>query len=306
MAAESNVKVRPEAWVAAAWLAVVAEFAIAIVLGLKRPGAGAVKVFLYGPLLLSAIALAIGAFGLIWSFVRRPFAQTQRIVAFCLLGFVIATATYPLPFPASRSARPSAARVRFPLAGEWTTAWGGEDEMNQMLRTRPDRRFGFYFVLARDGATRADPADPRSAFAMHQAVSVPADGEVVRVVDSFPDDGARRENDLGNHVVIELAPGEFLFVGGLAQGSCAVQVGQRVTWGEPLGKIGFSAWSPVLPEPHLALHVQDTPEPIWGQGIPFYFFESAIDGERRARAVPNGKGFFVGRKLTGERITHAP
>lgn len=293
-------------WVVAAWAVVLAEFVLAIYLGLKRPGVGPVKAFLYGPPVIAVVALALGVCGVVWSALRRPFATTQRLVAWCLLGFVILSATYPLPFPSARSSRPSAVRVRFPLEGEWTTAWGGEGEMSQMLRTRPDRCFGFAFVLARDGITRAESGDPRTAFALHAPVVAPASGTVVRVVDDLPDEDAPREHDLGNHVVLEVAPQEFLFVCGLEQGSCAVRVGESIAAGAPLARVGASGRSLLLPEAHLALHMQDTPDPLWGQGIPFYFFESSIDGARIARAVPTGRGYFPGRAITGQRIAHTP
>jgi hypothetical protein len=306
MAAERTPKVHFEAWVVCAWIVVAAEFVLAIVLGLKRPGAMPVKVYLYGPFLIAASSLGVGIAGLVWSARRRPFAQPQRLVAFCVLAFAIGTSSYPLPFPSARSSRPSAVRVRFPLEGEWTTAWGGENEINHHLRVRPDRRYGFDFVLAQDGALRRDAADPTSAFAWDREVLAPAGGTVVRVEHDLADDGVLHGHDLGNHVVIEIAPDEFLFVAGLRQGSITVRPGDSVAAGAPIGRIGFSCGSPTLPEPHLSLHVQDTPDPIWGQGIPFYFFESAIDGVRVARSVPDGRGYFAGHALAGQRIAHAP
>lgn len=306
MEADAPQSKRPEAWVVLAWLVLVGEFALAVYLGMKRPGVGPVKAFVYGPWLLAAAALAVGATGLVWSLRHRPFGHPQRLIAFGLLAFVVGTATYGLPFPAARGSRPSAARVRVPAAGEWTVAWGGLDEANALLRTRPDRCFGYYLVLARDGVTRADAADPRSAFAFGAEVLAPAAGAVVRAVNDVPDDGQWHADDLGNHVVIEVAAGEYLFVSGLAQGSVTVAAGQRVAAGDALGRVGYSAFSPLLPEPHLALHLQDTPDPLWGQGIPFYFYESAVDGERVARAAPTGRGYFPGRALTGQRVAHAP
>jgi hypothetical protein len=292
--------------VAAAWALVVLEFVLAIVLGMKRPGATAVHVYLYGPIALAALALLVGAAGLVTSWLRRPFARPQRLIALCVLGFVIASATYPLPFPSARSSHPSSVRMRFPATGEWTTAWGGESDESRLLRTRPDRGFGFSFVLAQDGATRADPARPESAFAFGAEVVAPAAGRVARVEDALDDDGRPHAHDLGNHVVLEVAPGEFLFVTGLQRGSIQVRAGDDLAAGAALGRIGFSAWSPLLPEPHLALHVQDTPDPIFGQGIPFYFFESAIDGQRTTRAAPVGRGYFPGRAPAGQRIEHRP
>ena len=306
MSAEAKHGARPELWVVAAWGLVVAEFALAIYLGLKRPGAGPVRAFLYGPPLLALAALLLGIAGALWSALRRPFVTPPRLLGFCALGFVVATATYPLPFPSYRSARPSRVEIHLPVAGEWTVAWAGDDELNFVMRTRPDRRYGFLLVAARDGLTRARPDDPLSALAFGQPVLAPCDGTVARVVDEYPDDGRSAPDDLGNHLVLEIAPDEYLFLAGLQRGSFAVAPGQPVSRGAPLARVGFSACSRITPEPHLSIHVQDTPDALDGQSIPFYFHDYWVGPEHVARGVPEGAGFFVGRPVTGQKLRSSP
>jgi hypothetical protein len=294
MKVESKSSARPEAWVVAAWLIVAAELGLAVFLGLKRPGVAPVKAYLYGPWLLALAAFVVGLVGLILSIRRPPFGATQRLVAFGLLFFVVGTASYGLPFPAARSTRPTLARIRVPVEGEWRVAWGGVDDASAIWRTRPDRSFVYVLVKEASGATRG------------AEVLAPASGKVVRVVNDVPDDGALHADDLGNHVVIELASDEFLFVSGLERGSISVSTGATIEAGAPLGRVGFSAFSPLCPEPQLGLHVQDTPEPFWGQGIPFYFWESALNGQRMPRAAPAGRGWFPGRALAGDTVRHEP
>ncbi len=118
MASEPKHSARPEVWVVAAWGLVAAEFALAIYLGLRRPGAGPARAFMYGPVALAGTALLLGIIGALWSVRHRPFASAQRLIAFCSLGFVIATVTYPLPFPAARAAIPSRVAIHVPVAGE--------------------------------------------------------------------------------------------------------------------------------------------------------------------------------------------
>lgn len=306
MEPETKSNARPEAWIVAAWLIVAAELGLAVFLGLKRPGVAPVKAYLYGPWLLALAAFLVGLFGVGRS-IRRPASSgTQRLIAFGLLCFVVGTASYGLPFPAARSTRPTLARIRVPLEGEWTVAWGGVDDASAIWRTRPDRCFAYVLVLEREGSTRAQPADPASAHARGAPVVAPASGKVVRVVNDVPDDGALHANDLGNHVVIELAADEFLFASGLERGSIPVAEGAPIAAGDALGRIGFSAFSPLCPEPHLGLHVQDTPEPFWGQGMPFHFWESAQNGQKLPRATPAGRGWFPGRALSGDRVRHEP
>lgn len=307
MSEEARESSRPELWVVAAWALVAGEVALAIYLGMKQPGSGPVIAYRVGPQLLAGLALVIGAIGAIWSYFHRPFSSSQRLIAFCMLAFVVASATYPLPFPSYREGRPSAVAIDLPFRGEWTAAWGGlDDEINYIQRTRPDRRFGFTFVIARDGATRATPDDPRSAFAFDAEVLAPCDATVARAVGDLPDAGASAADDLGNFVALEIAPGEYLFLGNLKQGSLLVKAGEHVARGQVVAHVGWSAWSPLMSEPHLPIYVQDTPDPYSGQSVPFYFHDYSVGDNHIERGIPRAGGFFVGRPPTGERVRGGP
>jgi len=307
MGAEKRTSSRPELWVVAAWALVACEFGLAIYLGLKQPGGGPVLVYTIGPPLLVGCALLLGAAGAVWSFFHRPFGSSQRLIAFCMLGFVIASASYPLPFPSYREGRPTAVAMHLPFRGEWTVAWDGLDEdINYVQRTRPDRRFGFTFVIARDGVTRAKLDDPHTAFAFDAEVLAPCDATVARVVGDLPDAGPDVRDDVGNHVVLEIAPGEFAFLCNLRQGSVAVKPGEHVARGQVLARVGWSAFSPLMAEPHLALYAQDTPDLRAGQSIPLYFHDYFIGEQHVERGVPRGAGFFIGRAPQGERVHAQP
>ena len=73
---------------------------------------------------------------------------------------------------------------------------------------------------------------------------------------------------VGNYVVIDHGNGEYSIYAHLQPGSVAVTVGQKVTAGQPIGKIGSSGNST---EPHLHFQVCDTPEPMLCAGIPVQF-----------------------------------
>lgn len=303
MGADARSRARPEAWVFAAWSVLAAEVALAIYLGLKFPGANPAKAYTFGPWLLVGAAFAVGIAGAAVSLARRPIANPYRLVAFCVLGFVIASVGFPLPFPSYRAGRPSPVAFQLPFQGEWTVAWGGaDDQSHHLLRARPDRRFAYFFVVERDGATRREAADPRSAFAFGSQVLSPCDGQVVAATGELADDGPASRDDLGNHVVIEVAPAEYLFLTNLKQGSLAVRAGERVVRGQALARVGWSARTPLAPEPHLAMHLQDTPQPWWGQAIPFDFRDYFVGERRIERGLPRGAGYFVGRPLEGERL----
>ena len=89
----------------------------------------------------------------------------------------------------------------------------------------------------------------------------------------------------GNYVVVEVAPREFLFIAHLQAGSVAVAPGDRVAAGQVIGRVGNSGNSS---EPHVHLHLQDTPTSYLGEGIPFFFHGYRVHGVETARGMPIG------------------
>jgi hypothetical protein len=288
------------------------EVGAAVYLGSRPGGRGPVLVYYVAPLVLGAGALIVAAVGLATSARRRPFVQPARVVALAVLALVVGSASYPLPFPAEREGHSSRVEFDFPLEGEWTVTWGGPDsERNLLARSRADRRFGYDLALERDGRRYAgDGSRPQDWFAFGRPVFAPCDATVVRAVDGLPDHppGVRPPSDeeLGNHVVLEVAPGEYLFLCNLRNGSLRAQVGQQVVRGDPLAEVGSSGQQRFTRGPHLALHLQDTPEPRWGQGIPMAFHDVLVDGQPAERAQPRGRSLTDPDGTPGQRVRRAP
>lgn len=108
-------------------------------------------------------------------------------------------------------------------------------------------------------------------------VLAPADGRVVVALDGLADQplgSMDTAHPTGNRVVMELAPGVFIMLAHLQQGSSQVTVGQQVTRGTVVARCGNSGNSSA---PHLHLQVQDhaefsadglrtTPLVFWGPG----------------------------------------
>lgn len=74
----------------------------------------------------------------------------------------------------------------------------------------------------------------------------------------------------GNHVVIEIAKGQYAFYAHLQPGSLRVRVGDRVKRGQVVGLVGNSGNST---EPHLHFHLTDAIAPgtstLGAEGIPY-------------------------------------
>ena len=186
-----------------------------------------------------------------------------------------------------------------------TVAWGGATADVNYHVFLPDQRWAYDLVVTRAGRTfRTDGGALDDYHAYGLPVYAPAAGVVFAAHDGEPEVaiGATRWGlaGLGNHVGIEVAPREYLFIGHLQPGSVAVSTGDRVTAGQLLGRVGNSGNSS---EPHVHLHLQDSTRPYFGEGIPFHFHGYRQEGRFVARGMPEG-----GRRgglYRGARVAHA-
>jgi len=103
----------------------------------------------------------------------------------------------------------------------------------------------------------------------------------------------------GNQVVMEVAPGQFLFLCHLQPGSIVVKKGDQVKEGQVVGRVGNSGNTS---QPHLHIHVQDSSEPDFAEGIPLYFHNYEVNGQFVERGMPMG-GFKEDRP-SGEIVEH--
>ena len=268
----SAEKPRLELWVRFAFGVMILTGFLVLYMGARPGGRGPILVYNWGPRILGPLALLTFAVGFGWSAFHRPLLRRGRLPALAGLALLVVGAGAHLPYPSSHEGKPSAVAFQLPVEGTWTVRWGGEGPGVNLLAPLPDRRWGLVLVVEQDGSTyTGDGRAPENYHAYGGPVLAPAAGRVVRVVDDLPDrpPGERARGEaLGNYVVLEVAPGEFAFLAGLQPGSVQVAVGDTVEARQRLARVGSSAASWLTPEPHLALHLQDTPEPYWGEAIP--------------------------------------
>lgn len=271
---------RSELWCWCAWVLLLAGVAGLVYLGLHPAGLGPLRVYLVGPPVLALSALAVGLWGLAQALLRRPFLRRGRLAAWFAVGAAIALSSYPLPFPSRHAGRPSLVRIELPVEGRWRVRWGGDDvERNLPASARPDRRYGYDLVSEPQGG----------AIGAGALVTAPCAGRVVALRDETGPLPTGVHDGLGNHVVLEIAPGEYLFLAGLYMGTLQVTVGDTLERGAPLARVGASATGSFSEGQHLVLFLQDTPTPLWGQGIPLEFAELSVNGVRVERARPRGQ-----------------
>lgn len=186
------------------------------------------------------------------------------------------------------------ARYEFPLKGRLYVQAG--PSLNTHHRWAVPEEFALDIVEVGEGGRtfRRDGATFIDYLAYGQPVFAAADGEVVKVVSTQPEDPAqfRRADEsqeayfqrvvawqntmlaagadatAGNVVVIRHAWGEYSVYAHLKPGSPVVKVGQKVKAGEMIARLGSSGSST---EPHLHFHVCDGPSAVQCVGKPVTF-----------------------------------
>ncbi|MFI5868377.1 M23 family metallopeptidase [Streptomyces sp. NPDC051546] len=168
-------------------------------------------------------------------------------------------------------------------------------------------RFAIDFVrLDEQGALFHGPADKVRSYRYYAApVHAAADGRIVAVVDQYPDKkpgSATPDMPLdeysGNHVVEELASGEYLLYAHLEPGSTRGKVspGQVVKAGTVLGDLGSSGNSDA---PHLHFEVMSGRSPFTSEGLPFVFSSFDLQGTVTPDALDKALGSGSGRVAVG-------
>ncbi|MCW5889932.1 MAG: M23 family metallopeptidase [bacterium] len=159
-------------------------------------------------------------------------------------------------------------------------------------RLRDAQRFAIDWmrVDAEGRLLRGDPAKVESYLAYDQPLLAVADGTVVEVADRFDDQlpgslpdpqTVTIENVDGNHVILDIGNGLYVFYAHMKKGSVRPQRGERVRRGQEIGRLGNTGNSSA---PHLHLHVMNAPSALAADGLPYVFdrftLRGTLDAER--------------------------
>jgi murein DD-endopeptidase MepM/ murein hydrolase activator NlpD len=176
-----------------------------------------------------------------------------------------------------------------PLDGPVTVAWGGEAEDVNAHVYAPDQRWGYDLIVTRNRRSFHGDRQRLASYLIYgRTVLAPAAGIVVAAHDAEPDApiGEKGEgDDLGNHVALEVAPSQFLFIAHMQPGSITVRTGDEVALGHPLGRVGNSG---IGGEPHVHIHLQDSARRHLAEGIPFFFVDYCAGAEWVRHGMPAG------------------
>jgi hypothetical protein len=189
--------------------------------------------------------------------------------------------------PTTYGAYRSLVKLRLPLEETWHVLWGGRTWDDNRHASMSDMRFALDLLQRKNGSSQATTGlKNEDFFAWNQPVVAPADGVVVvaddGVVDNLPNKPAGG-NLYGNLIVIDHGTDEYTLLGHLKQGSLLVKVGERVTQGQRLARVGNSGMST---EPHLHFHLMDTADWHTANGLPLQLHDFVRNGTLVDRAEP--------------------
>lgn len=169
------------------------------------------------------------------------------------------------------------------------------------------QRFAIDWIrLGEDGAIYAgDRNQNESYYSYGEDVVAVADATVVAVLDEMEPNapGVLPSSDPalaaeitvetvdGNHIVLDLGGGRYAFYAHLQRGSLQVQVGDKVTRGQRIAKLGNTGNSNA---PHMHFHVMDGPSVLGSNGVPYVIEEFGYAGQVDPQSLIDADDFLSG------------
>ncbi len=201
---------------------------------------------------------------------------------------------------------------RLPFSGTWAVNVGNDlSTGHRRSGLNGLTSYGWDFVkLGPNGMPfRTDGKTPEDFYTFGEPVLAAADGTVVDVrndigpygVGKAPDaDTLRKDGDLfaGNLVTMDHGNGEYTLTCHMLAGSVPVKVGDRLTAGQVIGKVGTSGFAGV---PHIHFNLITGAKWLEAKGLPSLF----SDFERIRQGAPPQK-IPLGDPVTGWLIRDAP
>jgi len=158
------------------------------------------------------------------------------------------------------------------LSGTWFVGQGGDTPNVNDHMALPEQAFGVDLVLTVDRSLASGDGTKVSDFYSYgQVVVSPCDGTVIEVENARPDNQIGKtdeDHEFGNHVIIDAGKNEYVVLAHFKPGSLTVAVHDHLTPGKPIALVGFSGNTT---EPHLHMHIQDSPLLRHGHGLLFTF-----------------------------------
>ncbi|KAJ53596.1 cell wall endopeptidase [Clostridium tetanomorphum DSM 665] len=191
------------------------------------------------------------------------------------LPILMLTNVLKVEYPANIDKVQPSITVKWPLKEKSIVGWGGNTiEVNAPHSIWASERWAYDLVMEPEniGSNKLKDGMYFSFLIKHLV-----NGTVIAAYDDEEDITPNTEEFLsmeGNHVYIKIdETGTYLLLNHLKKGSVDLKVGDKISEGEFIGKVGNSGSTS---EPHLHIHHQrqdptKTIYPIFAEGLPLYF-----------------------------------
>jgi len=172
-------------------------------------------------------------------------------------------------------------KLRLPFRGNWFVNWGGDTKEQNQHHDVSNQKYAFDFVVLGTGnlSYKITENNNENYYAFGEQILAPANGVVVNIIDSIPDNipGETNQNSIsGNAILIEHRDNEVSVLAHLKHGSIRVKPGEKVKLGQRIGECGNSGNST---EPHLHYHLQEGRDLYSGEGIKCFFKDVCLNNE---------------------------
>lgn len=139
------------------------------------------------------------------------------------------------------------------------------------------QRFAVDFMKLDDqnSLVQGDSSIPSNWICYNEKIFAVADGTIVSVLDGLPDQPPGTmpdpktiniKNITGNHVILKVKEGVYVFYAHLRNGSIKVKVGDHVKNGDHIAHVGNSGNTSA---PHLHIHLMSTISPVGSTPVPY-------------------------------------
>ena len=156
-----------------------------------------------------------------------------------------------------------------------------------------------YRIVNGVATTWSGPEDHNSSYFCYDApIYSMTSGIVTEVLDGIPENvphsgriaiDVNFQNAGGNHVVVYMGYGVYAFYAHMRPGTIQVKVGDHLSGGEIIGRVGNSGNST---EPHLHEHIVNQPSFLAGQGVPYEFASFEASGPVHMITKPHDQMYF--------------
>ncbi len=191
------------------------------------------------------------------------FNEQQQIQSMYLKPYI----TYP-----ESDSRFTNNTYNMPVKGKWVVFWGGTNELINYHYAYESQRYAYDLIKLKDGSSfKNNPFRNENYYAFNEAITAPAEGKVIEVVDGIKDNipgEMDAEKPAGNYVILEHPGKEYSLLAHLKKNSIKVKIGDSVKADQTIGKCGNSGNSS---EPHLHFQVMDSSDFTSGKSIRIRF-----------------------------------